>query len=909
MTEKPQPRKKIYQIAKEINISHETLIEYLKKKGHDIKSHMTVVDDAMMHDISSHFKKDKEVAEKHQRKIQTIRDAKKKAEVKAAPTFEEAPKPKLIRRKKVEEVIPTVPTVPEEITPPHAIPEIEVKKAEEVKPAEPKIEIPPEVSLKVEIPPEQKIIEQEVKQPEVPKPQEQPKKEEIKKGPKKKVPELMARLTPKMGLTIKGKINLDEVQKAAAVLEGTGVQEDTGKVTLREEEQKKKKKKKKRIKAEPAVIQKEEDDLLRKAKKKRKLKYREVDQEEVEEAIKRTLAEMDETGNIPQRAAFKKKRKEKRMIEEQKHLEQLEKEKSILRVTEFVTVNELSNLMGIIVADVIKKCIELGIMVSINQRLDKDTITLVADEFGFEVRFFSELTEDVIVDESDDETQLEPRPPVVTIMGHVDHGKTSLLDYIRQSNVVAGEAGGITQHIGAYMVTLDTKDNITFLDTPGHEAFTAMRARGAQLTDIVVLVVAADDNVMPQTIEAISHAQAANVPIVIAINKMDKADANPDRIRQQLSEKNVLVEEWGGKYQCVEISARSGKNVDLLLEKILLEAEVLNLKANPNREARGAIIEAKVDKGKGIIATVLIQKGMIKVGDSFIAGIQCGRVRAMYDEREHRVEVAKPSTPVQVIGFDGVPQAGDNLIVMENEREARAISLRRTQLKREQDFRLIRSVTLDDISQKIKDGKIKELKVIVKGDVDGSVGALSDSLMKIMHSEVRVNVIHRAVGTISESDVLLAAASGAVIIGFHVRPNLNARRLAEQENVDVRLYNIIYDAIDDVKKALEGLLSPEKKEEITATIEVRDVFKVPKVGTVAGCSVQDGKIVRGNKVRLIRDGIIIFEGGISSLKRFKDDVREVESGFECGIGLDGFNDIKVGDTIEAYKIVETMRKL
>jgi len=494
-------------------------------------------------------------------------------------------------------------------------------------------------------------------------------------------------------------------------------------------------------------------------------------------------------------------------------------------------------------------------------------------------------------------------------MGHVDHGKTSLLDYIRQSNVVAGEAGGITQHIGAYMVTLNNDKKITFLDTPGHEAFTAMRARGAQLTDIVVLVVAADDNVMPQTVEAISHAQAANVPIIIAINKMDKPDANPDRIRQQLSEKNVLVEEWGGKYQCVEISARSGKNIDLLLEKILLEAEVLDLKANPNCKAQGTIIEAKVDKGKGIVASVLVRKGMLKIGDPFIAGIQYGRVRAMYDERERRLEVATPSMPVQVLGFDGVPQAGDTLIVMDSEREAREISNRRTQLKREQDFRLLKSVTLDDLSQKIKDGKVKELKIIVKGDVDGSVGALADSLMKIIHSEVRVNVIHKAVGTISESDVLLAAASGAVIIGFHVRPNLNARKLAEQENVDIRLYNIIYDAINDVKKALEGLLSPEKKEEITATIEVRNVFKVPKVGTVAGCFVQEGKITRGNKVRLIRDGIVIFEGGISSLKRFKDDVKEVESGFECGIGLDGFNDIKIGDIIEAYRIVETIRKL
>jgi len=725
----------------------------------------------------------------------------------------------------------------------------------------------------------------------------------------KKGPDILARRTPKMGLKIKGKIDLDEVKRTTAIHEGTAAAEAT-RAAASEEEAKKKKKKKKRIRvAAPAPAPEETDELLRKAKKKKKLRYQEVDKEEVEDAIKRTLAEMDEASVVVQRATFKRKRKEKRMMEEQRQLEERKKELSILRVTEFVSVNELANLMGVNAADVIKKCIELGLMVSINQRLDKDTITLVADEFGLEVRFFSEITEDIVPEAPADESRLEQRPPVVTIMGHVDHGKTSLLDYIRRSNVVAGEAGGITQHIGAYMVALDGTKSITFLDTPGHEAFTAMRARGAQLTDIVVLVVAADDNVMPQTIEAISHAQAANVPIIIAVNKIDKPDANPDRIRQQLSEHNVLIEEWGGKYQCVELSARTGKNVDLLLEKILLEADVLDLKADPSSAARGVVIEAQVDKGKGIVTTVLVQKGMLKIGDSFVAGIQSGKVRAMSDERGRRIEVAKPSTPVQVLGFDGVPQAGDGFAVVVSEREAREISTRRQTLKREQDFRLVRSVTLDDISKKIQEGQIKELNMIVKGDVDGSVGALADSLMKISHEEVRVNVIHHAVGTISESDVLLAAASGAVIIGFHVRPNMNARRLAEQENVDIRLYNIIYDAIEDVKKALEGLLAPSKNEEVTATIEVREVFKVPKLGAIAGSSVQEGKITRGNKVRLIRDGIVVYDGAIASLRRFKDDVREVEAGFECGVGLENFNDIKVGDTIEAYKIVETLRKL
>jgi translation initiation factor IF-2 len=719
----------------------------------------------------------------------------------------------------------------------------------------------------------------------------------------------MKRRTPKMGLTIKGKIDLDEVNRATARIEGGG--SEAGASTAEAgEELKKKKKKKKRIRTEPAAPPKEvEDDLQRKSKKKKKLKHQEVNKEEVEEAIKRTLAEMEDATAVMQRAAVKRKKKEKRAAEEQLKLEEKEKERSILHVTEFVSVNELANLMGANPADVIKKCIELGLMVSINQRLDRDTITLVADEFGFQVRFVSEQEEETIEEETEEDEHLEPRPPIVTIMGHVDHGKTSLLDYIRQSNVVAGEAGGITQHIGAYMVQVKGDHFITFLDTPGHEAFTAMRARGAQLTDIVVLVVAADDNVMPQTVEAISHAQAANVPIIIAMNKTDKPDANPDRIRQQLSEKNVLVEEWGGKYQSVEISARTGKNIDLLLEKILLEAEILNLRADPDRAARGVVIEAQVDKGKGTVATVLVQKGMLKVGDSFVGGIQSGKVRAMTDERGRRVEVVRPSTPVQILGFDGIPQAGDVFVSVDDDRQAREISLRRQQLKREQDFRFMRTVRLDELSRKIQEGEIKELKVVVKGDVDGSVGALADSLMKITHEEVRVNVIHRAVGSISESDVLLAAASGAVIIGFHVRPHLNARRLAEQENVDIRLYNIIYDAIEDVKKALEGLLSPEKSEEITATVEVRETFKVPKVGTIAGCYVQDGKISRGNRVRVVRDGIVVYEGALASLKRFKDDVRDVESGFECGIGLENFNDIKVADVIEAYKIVETMRKL
>jgi translation initiation factor IF-2 len=494
-------------------------------------------------------------------------------------------------------------------------------------------------------------------------------------------------------------------------------------------------------------------------------------------------------------------------------------------------------------------------------------------------------------------------------MGHVDHGKTSLLDYIRRTNVVAGESGGITQHIGAYQVDIGGGKQITFLDTPGHEAFTAMRARGAQLTDIVVLVVAADDAVMPQTVEALNHAQAAGVPIIIAINKIDKPGANPDKIKQQMADRNVLVEDWGGKYQCVHLSAKTGLNVDLLLEKIILEADLLDLKANPNRNARGAVVESQLDKGRGITGTILVQKGTLKIGDPFIAGIYHGKVRAMFDERGNKVLEAPPSTPVLVLGFEGAPQAGDTFIALDSEREAREISIKRQQLKREQDQKQVHHVTLDEIAKQISIGGVKELALIVKGDVDGSVEALSDSLMKLSNQEVVVRVIHKGVGGISESDVLLAAASNAIIIGFHVRPNINARKLAENQKVDIRLYSVIYNAINEVKSALEGLLSPVISEEVTATVEVRDIFKVPKSGTVAGCYVLDGKITRSNKIRLIRDGIVIHEGSIGNLRRFKDDVREVDAGYECGLNIDNFNDVKVGDIIEAYKLVETKKTL
>jgi translation initiation factor IF-2 len=671
--------------------------------------------------------------------------------------------------------------------------------------------------------------------------------------------------------------------------------------------------------AESIEARKREQEKKNKAKKqkytdgteaKKRKKYdEEVLNLEIEEAIRETMAKIDDTSAQTSRTQLRKKKKKERIELEQKQQEEFLAKQNVLQVTEYLSTSELAVLMSIDVNQLIQKAFALGMMVTINQRLDKDLIVLLADEFGFKVDFHKEYEVDLLADEEDPQEKLVPRPPVVTIMGHVDHGKTSLLDYIRKANVVAGEAGGITQHIGAYQVKLDNGKLITFLDTPGHEAFTAMRARGAQITDIVVLVVAADDSVMPQTVEAINHSLAANVRIIIAINKIDKPNADINRIKTQLADKGILIEEWGGKYQSVEIAAKSGLNVDTLLEKILLEAEVLELKANPDRYARGVIVEAQLDKGKGILSSVLVQKGTLNIGDTFVAGVYSGKVRAMFDERGKRVEVVKPATPVQVLGFDGMPQAGDTFVVLASERDTKEISLKRQQLKREQDFRQIKFTTLDDISKQIKEGKQVDLNVIIKGDVDGSVEALSDSLLKLSTSEVRVSVIHKGIGEISENDVLLAAASKAIIIGFNVRPNLKARKLAGSEKVDIRLHNIIYDVINEIKLALEGLLEPEKSEEVLSTVEVRDTFKVPKIGVVAGCYVLDGKISRGNKVRLLREGFVIFDGNILSLKRFKEDVREVEAGYECGISLENFNDIKVSDIIESYKIVETKRKL
>ena len=867
MSETKGKKIRVYKLASEYNLAVETILEFLQKKGHDVKTHMSMLSDEMISDVNDHFKKDIEKAEKHYKKIAEFN--KKRSD----KTEEEAPKAK--KTPEVEVVTEIQEIIQEEI-------EAKIGEVEAKDKPEPITDVPVAEVILEQIAEKEIEVEHKVEAPINPMPVQE---KHIK------------------GLKVIGKIDLGEKEKPPVKKDAAPNENDSGKVSQTTEGIKKKKKPKARKIAVDAPVEETPD-----VKKRKRVKRFEIDQQEVKEAIRKTLLSMDDAV-VSARASSRKRKKKEREEAEERRIEQKEKDRSKLYVTEFIAVNELANLMNVPVSDVIAKCIGLGLMVSINQRLDVETITLVADEFGFHVEFEKEYTSEALEDIDDSPEELKPRPPVVTIMGHVDHGKTSLLDYIRSTNVVAGESGGITQHIGAYKVDVGKGRFITFLDTPGHEAFTAMRARGAQVTDIVVLVVAADDAVMPQTVEAINHAQAARVPIVIAINKIDKPGANIDKIKQQLADRNVLVEEWGGKYQCIEISAKTGLNITNLLDLILLEADVLDLKANPDRMARGAVVEAELDKGRGITGTILVQKGTLRIGDPFVAGIYFGKVRAMFDERGNKLFEAPPSTPIQALGFEGVPQAGDTFVAVASEREAREISLKRQQLRREQDQKQIHHITLDEIAKQISIGGVKELALIVKGDVDGSVEALSDSLMKLTNEEVIVRVIHKGVGGISESDVLLASASNAIIVGFHVRPNLNARKLAETNKVDIRLYNIIYDAINEVKSALEGLLSPVLSESVTATVEVRDTFKVPKFGTVAGCYVQEGKIARSNKIRLIRDGIIIHDGEILTLKRFKDDVREVDAGYECGISIANYNDVKIGDIIEGYKIVETKKKL
>ncbi|MCX6220020.1 MAG: translation initiation factor IF-2, partial [Bacteroidia bacterium] len=701
-------------------------------------------------------------------------------------------------------------------------------------------------------------------------------------------------------------------------------------IGVRDEDRSLRKKKRKRVSKDakervPLNIEKKSDDTKEKkepgkekstikkksslvVKKKLPLK-KEVNEEDVQKQVKETLARLTTKS---QKTRGSKHRRDKRLAYTEKMAEegaQADIDRNIIKITEFVSVSELASMMDVNPTQVIATCMSLGLFVSINQRLDAETMSVVADEFGYKVEFISVEVQEAILEEKDSEEDLISRPPIVTVMGHVDHGKTSLLDYIRKANVIAGEAGGITQHIGAYNVRLEDGRKITFLDTPGHEAFTAMRARGAQVTDIAIIIVAADDDVMPQTIEAINHASAAGVPIVFAINKVDKHTADPEKIKHQLANMNYMVESWGGKYQSHDISAKSGLGVAELLEKVLLEAEMLNLRANPNKRANGSVIESTLDKGRGFVATILVQSGTLKVGDVLLAGPHFGHIKAMFNERNQRVESVGPAEPVLILGLNGAPQAGDKFNVMESEREARQIANKREQLQREQGLRTQKHITLDEIGRRIAIGNFQELNIIVKGDVDGSIEALSDSLIKLSTTEIQVNVIHKAVGQITESDIMLASASNAIIVGFQVRPSMSARKLAEKEEIDIRLYSIIYDAINEIKSAMEGMLAPEIKEEIKGTAEVLTAFKITKVGTIAGCIVRDGKIIRNSKVRLIRDGIVVFTGELESLKRFKDDVKEVAKGYECGLNIQNYNDVHEGDFIEAFEQVEVAKTL
>ncbi|HDQ00509.1 MAG TPA: translation initiation factor IF-2 [bacterium] len=878
-------KRRVFQVAREFNVSIEALTTFLEKKNFKISSRMSPITDDMYEEIAKEFSHDskvvtkkydikKELQEKHAieaaRKEQELLEYQKRLEISTKVMTEG-----LLRKKK--------PVKPE-------------KQAKKI--------LPVDMDSKVEkvlvdtdstAPVAEKELEKTVadkieerKAPAIKHKKFEPRTEkaaaaEAKKGEGKKQPE-KAKPVEKQVEAKKKKLKRKERIKAGRETSETSAAEV-----------KKPKVKMKRV--ERPGEAKTKDRPKKKSKKRKKFV---ISEEEVEQSIRQTFAAMEEASRHKRR---KKKTKDVEAVEDV--------DENLLKVNEFITVGELADEMGVESNEVIKKCIELGLLVTINQRLDKETLEIVADEFGYKVdivpEFGSELLED-IEEEDEDVSKMKPKPPVVTIMGHVDHGKTSLLDYVRKSNIIDSESGGITQHIGAYRVNVNSK-MITFLDTPGHEAFTAMRARGAQATDIVVLIVAADDSVMPQTLEAIDHARAAEVPIVVAINKIDKPNANVEKIKKQLSEHGVLIEQWGGKHQCVEISAITGKNIDKLLDSILLEADMLELKENYDRLARGVVIESKLDKGKGVMATVLVQKGTLHIGDPFIVGQYHGKVRSMFDELGRKQKQAGPSDPVLVTGFTGLPQAGDKFIVLESERDAREISLKRQQLRREQDHRHFHHLTLDEISQQIKRGAVKELSLILKADVDGSVEALNDSLLKLSNEEVTVKVILKGVGGISESDVLLASASNAIIIGFQVRPSIKAREIAKKESVNIRIYRVIYDAISDVHAALEGLLEPSIEEENLGTLEVRDVFKVPKVGLAAGCYVASGKITRNDLIRLYRDDKLMYEGKISSLKRFKEDVKEVTSGFECGVALANFNDIKVGDILEVYKTVEVKRHL
>ena len=932
---------RLSKLTKQFSIGLARLVDFLNEKGANVEMNPNAkVSDEYLPLIEAKFGEDQKLkkdSEKVTIKLKEIIElgSKKKA---AQEDEEEAEKEVVIKTNKLTSEVPAPQPEPVEEEPKPIVNKPEPKEAEK----ESGLKIVDKIDLsqfdrkkKAEEPKAEEPVKVEpVAEPvaEAPKPAQEPVAEPVAEMPETVEPkpaeprEVKVEVERLQGVKVVDKIDLSQFdkkkkkKKRERIDKGGSQKVDVTKV----EAESKGKKDKNKGAAGQNPKQQQPQQAAGKGKKNRrdrggdkfKPAMTEAEQEEMQKEIQKQIKETYARMNEGKKSNFgAKHRKEKREAASQRMQEEMEMqqlEQKVLKVTEFVTVNDLATLMNNTpVTKVIGACMSLGMMVSINQRLDAETLVLVAEEFGYEVEFVTaNLTDAIAQGEAEDsEEDLLPRPPVITVMGHVDHGKTSLLDHIRSANVIAGEAGGITQHIGAYNVELPDGQRITFLDTPGHEAFTAMRARGAKMTDVAIIIIAADDCIMPQTVEAINHAQAAGVPMVFAINKIDKPGANPEKIREQLSNMNILVEDWGGKYQCQEISAKKGINVDALLEKVLLEAEMLELKANPNKRASGAVIESSLDKGRGFLATILVQNGTLRVGDVMLSGCYTGKVKAMFNERGQKVNEAGPSTPVSVLGLNGAPTAGETFVVMADEKEAKEIANKREQLIRIQGIKTQKHMTLEEIGRRIAIGNFKELNVIVKGDVDGSVEALSDSIIKLSTEEVRVNVIHKAVGAISESDILLAAASDAIIIGFQVRPMPSARRLAEKEEIEIRLYSVIYDCINELKSGIEGMLEPEQKEVVTATAEVQETFKISKVGTIAGCIVREGKLQRTAKVRVIRDGIVIYTGELGSLKRFKDDVKEVHMGMDCGLNIQGYNDIKVGDVVEAYTIEEIKRTL
>ncbi len=903
---------RLNKVLKEFNISLDRAVDFLASKGHEIDSRPTTkISDEVYQVLQDEFQTDKskKVASK-----EVGEEKRKEKEALRLQLEQEQEDRRLARDRRAEASAETRIVGKVELAGTKTVGKIDLdagkkKKAEPVKeqkPAEPEPEpeTQPKTVVKEETPKVKEAKKTEEKAAE--KPSEEKTEEKKPEAESENVAEkpgndvLKTNYKKLSGPTITAKIDLSQFKKAKKKKDETPSSDSSGR-----------KKRRKRIVSKtgntsttPGIGRN-----FKKGGRRSTAAKVEPTEEDVQKQIRETLEKLQGKSKKGKGAKYRRDKRDQHRQQTEKDFEQQELEDKTLKVTEFVTASEIATMMDVSTTEIISACMSLGIMVTMNQRLDAETLSIVADEFGYEVEFVAADLEETIKIEADAEKDLKPRAPIVTVMGHVDHGKTSLLDYVREANVIAGESGGITQHIGAYGVTLKDGQKITFLDTPGHEAFTAMRARGAQVTDIAVIVIAADDDIMPQTKEAISHAQAANVPIVFAINKIDRSAANPDKIKEGLSQMNLLVEDWGGKIQSQDISAKTGEGVEELLEKVLLEAELLELKANPDKIANGTVVEAFLDKGRGYVSTILVQGGTLKIGDYVLAGTHSGKVKAMQDERGNSIPKAGPATPISILGLDGAPQAGDKFNVLEDERDAKQIATKRSQLRREQSVRTQRHITLDEIGRRIALGDFKELNIILKGDVDGSVEALTDSFQKLSTEEIQVNIIHKGVGAITESDVLLASASDAIIIGFNVRPMGNARDLAEKEEIDIRMYSIIYDAINDLKDAMEGMLSPEIKEEITGTAEIRETFKISKVGTIAGCMVTNGKIFRNSNIRLIRDGVVVYTGELSSLKRFKDDAKEVAKGYDCGLQVKNYNDIMEGDIVEAFQEVAVKKKL